>query len=71
MIVLFAAQVQNDDISRCFFIFSKFWFSGLLGGGDVKGGVKGQKMAQNDKKVVSLCISGIVPYMVVVFGTHV
>ena len=27
-----------------FFSFSKFWFSGLLGE------VKGQKMAQNDKK---------------------
>ena len=29
-----------------FFIFSKFWFSGLLG----ERGVTGQKMAQNDKK---------------------
>ena len=28
-----------------FFIFSKFWFSGLL-----EGGVKGQKMVQNEKK---------------------
>ena len=32
-----------------FFIFSKFWFSGLLRGLGERGG-KGQKMAQNDKK---------------------
>ena len=47
-----------------FFIFSKFWFFGLLGGG---GGI-----AQNDKK---LCLSprilGTVPHMIMVFGTHV
>ena len=54
-----------------FFISSKFWFSGFLGGGDGKGGGEWQKMAQNDKKVVSLCISGIVPHMIKVFGTHV
>ena len=30
-----------------YFIFSKFWFSGLLGGG---GGVKGQKKFQHHKK---------------------
>ena len=34
-----------------FFIFSKFWFSGLLGGGSVKG----QKMFQNEKKFCLLC----------------
>ena len=51
-----------------FFIFSKFWFSGLLWGA----GGKGQKMVQNDKKqFVSLCISGNVPHMIVVFGTRV
>ena len=60
-----------------FFIFSKFWFSGLLGEGGWgggKGGVggKGQKMAQNDQKFfVPLHISGTVPHMIVVFGTHV
>ena len=32
-----------------FFIFSKFWFSELLGGR----GLKGQKMAQNDKKILT------------------
>ena len=30
-----------------FFISSKFWFSGLLGGR----GLKGQKMGENDKKI--------------------
>ena len=34
-----------------FFIFSKFWFSGLLGGG----GVKGQKIVQNEKKFCLSC----------------
>ena len=34
-----------------FFIFSKFWFLGLLGEG-----VKGQKMVQNDKKFCPLCL---------------
>ena len=31
MIVIYGTLVWNDDISRCFFIFSKFWFYGLLG----------------------------------------
>ena len=48
-----------------FFIFSKFCFSGLLGGR----GLKGQKMAQMTKNYVSLHISGTVPHMIVVFGT--
>ena len=35
-------------------------------------GGKGQKMAQNDQKIfVPLHISGTVPHMIVVFGTHV
>ena len=51
-----------------FFIFSKFWFSALL---ELRG-FKGQKMAQNDKKnSVTLHISGTVPHMIMVFGTHV
>ena len=32
-------------------IFSKFWFSGLLGGR-----VKGQKLVQNDKKILSVAL---------------
>ena len=54
---------------HAFFIFSKFWIFGLLV--RVKG--KGQKMAQNDKKrrKIALIISGTVPHIIVVFGTHV
>ena len=34
--------------------------------------IKGQKMAQNDKKIgVSLYISGTIHCMTVIFGTHV
>ena len=41
-----------------FFIFSKFWFSGLLEeGGGGGGGVKGPKKAQNDKKFLSHSVS--------------
>ena len=48
-----------------FFIFSKFWFSGLLGEG---GGVKGKK---SPKMTVLLCISGTVSHMILLFGAHV
>ena len=65
-------MVTSPDV---FFIFFKFLFSGLLGegggGGGGGGGVKGQKMAQNEKTFfVSLHISGTVPHVIVVFGTH-
>ena len=51
-----------------FLIFSKFCFSGLLEGDSIKG----QKMAQKDKKKsVELCISGTALHMIVAFGTHV
>ena len=48
--------------------FSKFRYSRSL-----VGEVKGQKMAQNDKKFlsVSLCISGTIHHMIVIFGAHV
>ena len=46
-----------------FFIFSKFWFSGLLGGGRGEG-VKGQKMVQEN-------ISRIIHHMIFIYGTHV
>ena len=51
-----------------FFFFSKFWFSGLLGGV-----VKGKKNGPNWQKIlfVLLCIWGIVHHMIVVFGLHV
>ena len=48
-------MITSPDV---FFIFSKFWFSGLLGDGGE--GVEGQKMTKNDKKIFSLCISGTV-----------
>ena len=49
-----------------FFIFSKFWFSGLLRGGRLPLARKWQKILS-----VSLSISGTGPHMIVVFGTHV
>ena len=48
-----------------FFIFFN-WFFSLLG-------VKEQKIAQNDKKTLSVMpyISGTIHYMIVIFGTYV
>ena len=40
-----------------FFIFSKFWFSGLLGWGEGGQEGKGQKMIQNVKKILSHSVS--------------
>ena len=39
----------------------------------VVSGVKGQKMVQNDKKIMSvvLHISGTIHHMIVIYGTHV
>ena len=57
--------------SDAFSIFLKFWFSGLLEGA---GGVKRQKMAQNDKEILSNSVfstSGIIPHMIMAFSTHV
>ena len=48
-----------------FFIISKFWFFGLLGGW------MGKKWPKMTKKSVSLCISGTVHHMIEVFGTYV
>ena len=47
LIAIFGPPVQNDDISRCFFIFLEIWFFVLLGGGGGGEGVKGQQIAQN------------------------
>ena len=52
---------------NAFFIFSKLCFSELLRWRELKR----QKIAQNDKSSVSLCILGTVSHMIVVFGTHV
>ena len=52
-----------------FSFFSKFWFSGVLGGGEWVGGGKEKKEALNDKKnCVTLYLRD---YLIVVFGTHV
>ena len=51
--------------SDAFSIFSKLGFSGLLGD-------KSAKKARNDSKFcLSLRISGTVPHVIVVYGTHV
>ena len=44
MIVIYGTQVWNDNICRHFFIFSKFWFFGLLGGSK---GTKWPKMTKS------------------------
>ena len=67
MIIIFGTLVQNDDISRRVFHFFKisiFW---------VVGGVKGQKVVQNDKKILSvvLHISGAIHYIIVIYGALV
>ena len=56
MIVIYVKLVWND-ISSCFFIFSKFWFSGGRG-------VKGQKMTQNEKKFCLLRSISQEPYII-------
>ena len=52
---------------NAFLISSKLWFSGLLGWR----GLKGKKWRKMTKISVSLRISGTLPHMIVVFGTHV
>ena len=46
MIVIFGTHLWNDNISRSFFIFSKFRFSRLIGG----------KRAKNDPKWQKICL---------------
>ena len=67
MIVIYGTHVQNDNISRCFSHFFKmliFW---------VVRGVKGQKMVQNEKKILSVVfhISGTTQDMIVIYGALV
>ena len=49
-----------------FFIFSKFWFFGLLGGSRGKNGPKWQKTLS-----FALYISGTIHHMILIYGTHV
>ena len=64
-IVIYGTHVQNDNISRVFLIFSKFRFLVLLV-------VKGKKMFQNEKKILSVAlhISGTIHHITLVYGTH-
>ena len=48
MIMIFGTQVENDDISRCFFHLFKILIFRVVGGGE--GRIKGQETVQNDKK---------------------
>ena len=62
MIVIFGNLVQNDHISRCFFVFSEFWFSRVLGDQKSKNGPKWQKIMS-----VLFLISGTISNIIVVF----
>ena len=66
MTMIFGTLVSNDDISRLFFIFDIFIIWAVRG-------VKGQKMAQDDKKILSVAlhISGTTHHMILIYGTHV
>ena len=59
-------------ISPGFFSFFIFSFLMVLGGRG-GGGVKGQKIAQYDQKILSveLYISGTIHHMILINGTHV
>ena len=68
MIAIYGTLVWDDDISRCFFFhFFKtlvFWVVSEL---------KGQKMSQTDKIIMSvvLYILGTIHHMIVIYGTQV
>ena len=66
MIVIYGALVSNDDISRGFCSFFQN-FDSLC----CQEGQRAKKWPKMTKKIVSLCISWTVPYMIVVFGTDV
>ena len=58
MIIIYGTLMENDNISRSFFLFFKiliFW---------VVRGVKGQKMAQNEKKLCLSCSISQEPYII-------
>ena len=65
MVMIFGTPVYNDDISRCYFhFFDIFIFWAVRG-------VKGQEIAKNDKKNLSVAvkISGTIYQMIVIYGT--
>ena len=58
MIIIYGTLMENDNISRSFFLFFKiliFW---------VVRGVKRQKMAQNEKKLCLSCSISQEPYII-------
>ena len=65
VIIIFGTRVPNDNISRHFFIFSKFWFSEFLEGKKAKNRPKWQKILS-----VMLHISGTIHHMIVIYGIH-
>ena len=66
MIFIHGTHLLNDNISRYFFILSKFWFSRSIGGKRAKNGAKWQKILS-----VVLRISGTIHDMNVSYGAHV
>ena len=67
MIFIYGTRVKKDNISRCFSHF----FQVLIF--RVNSGVKGQKMAQNDKKTLSIApyILRTIHHMIFIYGTYV
>ena len=64
MIVFYDTHVWNN-ISRCFFSFSKFRFFGLLGSKSVKNGAKWPEILS-----VTFHISGTIYHVTVIYGMH-
>ena len=66
MMVIYGTYVENDNISRHFFHFLKILIYSVVSR------VKGQKMAQNDKNILSftLHIAGSIHHVIVIFGTR-
>ena len=67
MIFISGTHVSDYNISSRVFHFFKILIF------QVVRRVKGQKMAQNDKKLCPLClyISGTIHHMIFIYGTHV
>ena len=60
-IIIFCTHMYNDNISRLFFIFFKIFIFRAVRG------VKGQKIAQNEKQQLHLCLSHTIsqePYII-------
>ena len=64
-IMIFGTLLLNDDISRLFFQFFEIFIFWAVSR------VKGQKMAQDDKKILSVAlhVSRTIYHMVVIYGT--